>query len=139
MQAQDPVERRFRLMEELDFAEKNKGDPTLSYGLDKPDDRDLKEWNAMIVGPMDTNFDCRFYSIKITTGDNYPKVAPAVNFGTKINLPFVNQGNGRVEPSKFAYLKNWTEKQHNLQGLLVTQKKEMMNNKKLPQPPEGEY
>jgi len=51
----DPILRRFRLMEELESGEKNKGDPTLSYGLVDSDDRDLKTWNACIIGPMDVS------------------------------------------------------------------------------------
>jgi len=42
-------------MEELESGEKNKGDPTLSYGLVDSDDRDLKTWNACIIGPMDVS------------------------------------------------------------------------------------
>ena len=133
----DSVMRRFRLMEELDAGEKNKGDPTISYGLDKPDDRDLRTWNGMIVGPMDTTFDNRFYSIRITCGDYYPKKPPTVQFATKINLPFVNQQNGLVM-NTFSYIKNWQES-CNIQGILTSLKKEMINNKKLQQPPEGEY
>ena len=133
----DSVERRFRLMEELEAGEKNKGDPTISYGLDKPEDRDLKTWNGMIVGPMDTTFDNRFYSIVIECSAYYPKKAPSVVFTTKINLPFVNQQNGVVNNS-FSYIKNWNES-HNLQGILSTIKKEMINNKRLQQPPEGDY
>lgn len=72
----EAVERRFFLMEELDQGEKNKGDPTLSYGLEHNDDMTLTNWNGMIVGPMDTTFDNRFYSILIKCGPGYPKAAP---------------------------------------------------------------
>merc|ERR1711976_942406 len=105
-------------MEELDAGEKNKGDPTLSYGLDDPDDRDLRKWNGMIVGPMDTNFDNRLYCIEIICDDHYPKVPPKVKFNTKVNLPFVNQANGAVEANKWGYLKSWDANQCNLQGVL---------------------
>lgn len=134
----DPVMRRFRLMDELEQGEKNKGDPTLSYGLDNPDDRDLKVWNGCIIGPMDTNFDNKFYSIVIICGDYYPKAAPIIRFSNRINLPFVDQTNGNISPNNWSYLKNWSENS-NLQGALAQLKQEMKNNKKLQQPPEGEY
>merc|ERR1712039_217553 len=130
------VERRFRLMEELEAGEKNKGDPMLSYGLDNPDDMTLTKWNGSIVGPMDTNFDNRFYSLVIQCGNGYPSQPPVIQFSTKVNLPFVNQNNGRVEPDKWSYLKAWNTN-CNIQGILVQLKKEMMANKKLSQPPEG--
>lgn len=135
----DPVMRRFRLMDELEQGEKNKGDPTISYGLVNADDRDLKSWNGCIIGPMDTNFDNRFYSIVITCGDHYPKQPPHVRFNTKINLPFVDQMNGNVNPNNWSYLKNWHSENSNIQGVLTQLKQEMKNNKKLQQPPEGEY
>ena len=81
----DSVLRRFRLMEELEAGEKDKGDPTISYGLADPDDRELKTWTGSVIGPMNTSFDNRFYSMVITCGDNYPKEPPTVKFCTKIN------------------------------------------------------
>jgi len=125
-------------MEELESGEKNKGDPTLSYGLVDSDDRDLKTWNACIIGPMDTNFDNRFYSLKIVCGDHYPKHPPTIRFDTRINLPFVDQTNGNINPNNWSYLKNWSENS-NMQGVLAQLKQEMKNNKKVQQPPEGEY
>merc|ERR1712110_1159573 len=108
----------------------------ISYGLDKPDDTTLTHWNASIIGPMNTNFDNRFYGIEIETGPGYPKIPPTVKFGNKINLPFVNQQNGTVATS-WSYLRNWNHEKNNLQSLLVQLKKEMEANKKLSQPAEG--
>lgn len=50
----------------------------------------------------------RIYSLKITCGDNYPDVRPDVQFISRVNLPFVNQENGKVDPNKLHVLLNWS-------------------------------
>lgn len=87
---------------------------------------------------MDTNFDNRFYSLSIICGDHYPKAPPTIRFSNRINLPFVDQTNGNINPNNWSYLKSWNEGS-SLQGALAQLKQEMKNNKKLQQPPEGEY
>ena len=132
----DSVLRRFRLMEELEAGEKNKGDPNLSYGLKDPDDRSLTYWSGCIIGPMNTNFDNRFYGFEIVCGDNYPKSPPIIKFIQKINLPFVKQNDGTINAGQWSVLKNWTEKTK-LQDVLQSLKQEMVKNGKLSQPAEG--
>ena len=96
----DAVLRRFRLMEELEAGEKNKGDPNLSYGLKDCDDRTLTVWTGCIIGPMNTNFDNRFYSLVIVCGNEYHKAPPVIKFKTKINLPFVKQNDWTVNAAQ---------------------------------------
>jgi ubiquitin-conjugating enzyme E2 variant len=38
----------------------------------------------------------RIYSLKIRCGENYPDVPPEVTFISKVNLPCVDQRNGKV-------------------------------------------
>ena len=57
-----------------------------------------------------------------------------MTFVTKINLPSVNQANGKIE--NCALLKNWNP-QSTIDTVLQGLKKEMLDNKKLPQPAEG--
>lgn len=52
----------------------------------------------------------------------------------KINIPSVNQANGKVE--NLNLLKNWDPK-YTLEQILVAIKKEIDTNKTLKQPPEG--
>ena len=52
-----------------------------------------------------TVFDGRIYSLKITCGPEYPEKAPQLRFINKINIPCVNQGNGKVE--KLDLLNKW--------------------------------
>lgn len=100
--------RTFRLYEELEKAEHAQlSDQSVSYGLDQGDDKSFTNWNGTIIGPPNTNFDNRIYMLSIKCGDNYPAVPCEVKFNSKINLPFVNQSNGTVEPSKFSMFKNW--------------------------------
>lgn len=129
--------RLFRLFDELEKGEKGLGDQSVSYGLDNPNDTDFKNWNATIVGPANTKFDGRIYFLAITPGPNYPKEAPEVRFTSKINIPSVNQNNGRVEPSKFGMFKNWNWKS-NMESILLELKKEMIANKSLNQPKDGD-
>jgi ubiquitin-protein ligase len=57
-----------------------------------------------------------------------------MRFLSKINLPSVNQANGKIE--NCAYLKNWNP-QYTIDSVLQGLTKEMLDNKKLAQPAEG--
>ena len=57
-----------------------------------------------------------------------------MKFNTRVNLPSVNQANGRIENCPI--LKNW-KAQYTIESVLQELKKEMLNNKKLAQPAEG--
>ena len=89
------------------------------------------------MGPANTNFDSRIYFLEIVCGMDYPSAAPTVRFTTKINIPAVNPANGVVEKAKFHIFKNWKE-EYNLETILVALRKEMSQNKSLPQPAEGD-
>ncbi|KAF4610976.1 hypothetical protein D9613_006508 [Agrocybe pediades] len=132
------VPRNFRLLEELEKGEKGIGDGSCSYGLEDGDDILMSNWNGTIIGPGHTVHENRIYSLKITCGPNYPDERPDVQFISRVNLPFVNQTNGTVDPSKLAVLANWG-RHLSIENVLVEIRKEMasFNNRKLPQPPEG--
>ena len=101
------------------------------------DDKTFTNWNGTIIGPPNTNFDNRIYFLTITCGPNYPSVHPDVSFTSKVNLPCVNQANGKVEPSKFHLFANW-KGDYDMEKTLIALKQEMINNKKLPQPADGD-
>jgi len=132
------VPRNFRLLEELEKGEKGIGDGSCSYGLEDSDDIMMSKWNGTIIGPGHTVHENRIYSLKITCGESYPDVHPDVQFLSRVNLPFVNQTNGKVDPSKLPVLASWN-RSNSIESVLVEIRKEMasFNNRKLPQPPEG--
>jgi len=87
----DSMPRTFRLYDELEKAERAKlSDQSVSYGLDKGDDKSFTNWNGTIIGPPNTNFDNRIYMLSITCSDNYPAAPPTLKFNSKINIPCVN-------------------------------------------------
>ena len=100
------------------------------------DDKSFADWSATIIGPANTNFDNRIYFLSITCHNEYPDTPPRVQFQSKVNLPCVNKDNGRVEP-KFSVFANWN-KTYTMEKILVGLKSEMVANKKLPQPNDGE-
>ena len=129
--------RTFKLYEELEEGEKGLGDGLISYGLADANDQEMSNWSCSIIGPQNTAFDQRFYNIMIYCGENYPKQAPTVRFTSKINLPCVNGNNGQVTlPGKVA---NWNGASHGIKDILGAIKQEMLNNKRLQQPPEGTF
>jgi len=132
------VPRNFRLLEELEKGEKGIGDGSCSYGLEDGDDLLMTKWTGTIIGPGHSVHENRIYSLQITCGENYPDKPPEVKFISRVNLPFVNGGNGKVDPSKLPILANWT-RNGTLETLLTEIRREMGSsyNRKLPQPPEG--
>lgn len=112
------IVRKFRLLEELEKGEKGIGDGMISYGLNAgislitqpmtwlwPTGTALFLVPTMYIFLTQTVFDNRIYSLKIVCGQDYPQKPPSVTFVNKINIPSVNQSNGRVE--NLALLKNW--------------------------------
>jgi ubiquitin-conjugating enzyme E2 variant len=50
----------------------------------------------------------RIYSLKIICGESYPDRPPTIQFISRVNLPFVSQTDGKVDPSKLTVLGNWS-------------------------------
>ncbi|KAI0255695.1 ubiquitin-conjugating enzyme/RWD-like protein [Lactifluus subvellereus] len=132
------VPRNFRLLEELEKGEKGIGDGSCSYGLEDSDDILMSNWNGTVIGPGHTVHENRIYSLKIHCGDSYPDQPPTIQFISRVNLPFVSQIDGKVDPSKLPVLSNWNRSK-SIETVLVEIRREMasFNNRKLPQPPEG--
>jgi ubiquitin-conjugating enzyme E2 variant len=131
------VPRNFRLLEELERAEKGQGNSMCSVGLRDRDDMLLTHWNGTIIGPPGSSFENRIICLEIECGPNYPDVPPTLKFQSKVNLPFVAP-NGSIEPAKFLLYKSWTPK-NTMEAVLNAIRTEMGSaaNRKLPQPPEG--
>ena len=74
------------------------------------DNEDLRYWNGTILGPMQSCFENRIYSLSIEAGERYPMEPPTVKFITKINLPLcVDQRNGYVDLGKIGVTRGWTQ------------------------------
>lgn len=131
------VPRTFKLYEELEKAEKGHlTDQNVTYGLDKGDDKSFTQWNGTIIGPVNTNFDNRIYFLTLRCNDDYPVKPPQISFLSKVNLPSVNPSNGKVEP-RFSGFQHWTPDK-GMEQMLIGLKNEMIANKKLPQPQDGD-
>lgn len=155
------VPRNFRLLDELEKAEKGVGDMTVSLGLVESDDIFMRNWQCTMLGPMGSAVDSRIVSCIIHAGDRYPDQPPEVQFQTKVNFPFVvshspaciaalparrtdwpaarsQDGSGKVLASKFPYMQQWN-RGNSLAGVLSHLNKLFAKPeyRKLPQPAEG--
>jgi ubiquitin-conjugating enzyme E2 variant len=75
--------------------------------------------------------------LTITCGENYPNSQPIFQFNSKVNIPCVNQNNGMVDPKKFHMFANWNPT-YTMEKILIGLKNEMISNKKLAQPADGD-
>lgn len=128
--------RTFKLLEELEGAEKGTGDPACSLGLDDANDQTFTTWNASIIG-QHGQFDGRFLSIRILCGENYPGSPPTVTFVNKVSLPCVD-GQGRVDLSRLQGIGNWNGATMGMKEILMALKQCIVANKNTRQPGEGE-
>ncbi|KAJ2832408.1 E2 ubiquitin-conjugating protein mms2 [Coemansia furcata] len=135
------IPRNFRLLDELEKAEKGLGDGSCTYGLDDSDnDMLLVNWVGSILGPHNTIFQNRIYSLKIKCGEQYPEVPPTVVFVHKINLGNVVKADGTVDPKQLDILNKWdSTSSYNLLSVLTALRHLMSKEpyRKIPQPEEG--
>jgi len=132
------VPRSFRLLEELEKGEKGQSPDFCSYGLADNEDATLSTWNATILGPPNSVHENRIYSLKVYCGASYPDEPPTVEFLSRINLPGVDQRNGKVDLSKLQRVSVWN-RGITLEKILVALREHMSHPacRKLSQPPEG--
>lgn len=57
---------------------------------------------------LQTVHENRIYSLRITCGETYPEKPPEVQFISRVNLPFVDQRNGKVDPTRLPVLASWS-------------------------------
>eukprot|EP01025_Chloroclados_australasicus_P005000 TRINITY_DN11405_c0_g3_i1.p2 TRINITY_DN11405_c0_g3~~TRINITY_DN11405_c0_g3_i1.p2 ORF type:complete len:163 (+),score=11.11 TRINITY_DN11405_c0_g3_i1:65-490(+) len=131
------VPRNFRLLEELEKGEKGIGDGSVSYGMEDTEDILMRHWNGTIIGPPNTVFDGRIYSLRIICDMDYPERPPKVSFLSRVNMACVKP-NGDIDPAVFHIIARW-DRQYTIETILTELRKEMAqhHNRKLQQPPEG--
>ena len=88
------VPRNFKLLEELEKAEKGNTDMSVSYGLSQADDISLTDWQCTIlitgIGMQPhPQLDSRIISLLLRCGPDYPTKPPMAKFQSKLNFPFI--------------------------------------------------
>ena len=83
------IPRNFKLLEELEKAEKGNTDMTISYGLVDSEDMTLTSWQCTILGAPGSSLENRIVSCLVHCSGNYPNTQPDVKFQSKLNFPFI--------------------------------------------------
>eukprot|EP01061_Rhynchopus_euleeides_P005800 TRINITY_DN14959_c0_g4_i2.p2 TRINITY_DN14959_c0_g4~~TRINITY_DN14959_c0_g4_i2.p2 ORF type:complete len:141 (+),score=43.43 TRINITY_DN14959_c0_g4_i2:101-523(+) len=130
------VPRNFKLIDELEKAEKDPSSAGISLGLEDYSDIYMHNWNATIFGPMGTAFENRIYSLRIYCDEDYPNKAPRVRFLTKVCMDSVN-ARGDVLSDKVPMMANWKPECGMMECLLGIRQEMNGRERKTRQPPEG--
>jgi ubiquitin-conjugating enzyme E2 variant len=131
------VPRNFKLLDELEQAEKGKyggaHEGWITLGVEG-DDIFLSDWQAMIIGPQGTNLGERLYNLKIKCGERYPEEPPVFRFVQKIHMDCVDS-TGLVT-RKLPALRDWT-RDSCIWNVLCSIRDAMVPAATLKQPAEG--
>jgi len=132
------IPRNFKLLDELEKAEKGNTDMTISYGLADSADISLTHWQCTILAPPASALDGRIVSLLVRTGSKYPDEPPLVEFQSKVNFPFVDPSNGAVNFGKLPAF-SWNRSMC-IEVVLIALRNAFCKAeyKKLKQPPEGQ-
>mmetsp|Transcript_4666 Transcript_4666/g.5832 ORF Transcript_4666/g.5832 Transcript_4666/m.5832 type:complete len:152 (+) Transcript_4666:106-561(+) len=101
------VPRNFKLLDELENAEKGKYADATKFGEDcnwinlglNGQDSTFTHWNATIIPHQGGHIGDRIYTLNIVAGPSYPNDPPLVKFVQKVALPCVNS-KGQVDYTK---------------------------------------
>jgi len=130
--------RAFKLLEELEENQKE-SDVPVSLELTEPDDMEMVNWTASIIGPDRTTFANRIYQLQIECGPRYPDEPPRVRFVTRINMSCVDSESGVV---RTPYLARWSRANDeiSMRGCLLDLRMKMQHSdeRKKTQPEAGE-
>eukprot|EP01083_Nonionella_stella_P148329 469299_1 len=137
-QQKDPTEyrvpRNFKLLDELESAEKGKYGDVKKYGQDcnmvtlglDGQDATFTHWNASIIPHQGGYVGDRIYSLKIKCGPGYPDDPPQFKFVQKVAMPCVN--NSGVVDFKKVNNYNWHRESYLFEALLAIRKEMKPNN-----------
>lgn len=98
---------RTRLFKELKESTRSKE----ATGIELcPDESNIFQWRALIKGPNDTPYEGGTFELAILVPEQYPLVAPAVRYHTKIFHPNVHWKTGEIclDILKNAWSPAWT-------------------------------
>eukprot|EP00494_Astrolonche_serrata_P031171 UN31440 len=111
------VPRNFKLLEELENAEKGKYQKPeifpnykqdanwITLGLnDGNEDSKFTHWNASIIPHQGQQIGDRILLLKIVAGPGYPDIGPGIHFTNKVRLKYVND-KGEVNLNKIPNFK----------------------------------
>jgi ubiquitin-protein ligase len=84
--------------------------------------RRLAHWRRSKLTPEQTVHENRIYSLSIECGEDYPDRPPTIRFISRVNVPFVNQTSGEVDPLRLAVLAHWN-RNNTLETILVEMRK----------------
>eukprot|EP01060_Flectonema_neradi_P008490 TRINITY_DN1606_c0_g1_i2.p1 TRINITY_DN1606_c0_g1~~TRINITY_DN1606_c0_g1_i2.p1 ORF type:complete len:156 (+),score=14.56 TRINITY_DN1606_c0_g1_i2:57-470(+) len=132
------VPRNFKLIDELEKAEKDPASTGISLGLEDYSDIYMHHWNATIFGPMGTTFENRIYSLKIYCDENYPNVPPTITFLSRVNMGCVNS-RGELDRTKIGVLSGWKPSMCMMDCLIGIRQEMVSKERKTRQPTEGTY
>lgn len=113
------VPTNFKLLQELEYAEKDKfpeKSEFVTLGIDDEFDLDpshpMKRWQSTIIPEQGKHIGDRIYSLKISVGPDYPDTPPTVWFVQKVNFEvgLVDQAKGEMNMNMFCekYNFRWT-------------------------------